>query len=138
MMKSGKKFPLKDYIAGGVVANALAWLTLGVSAFSEINPFTLGYLLVIMYLVGSLFGGYLVGRKMKQDYLKNGLLTGVFSFVVHVYVLVGLLWIFTGSEELSLQEHLMIFSVLLLGSCLGAFLSKLIVSGRYVPPKEAS
>jgi hypothetical protein len=63
------------------------------------------------------------------------LLTGVFSFVVHVYVFVGVFWIFSIPTP-PLEWHAIVFSVLLLGSCLGVFLSKLIVLGKYETQKS--
>jgi len=136
-MKPERKTPLKDYIAGGVVANAIAWLAYGISSFGEISSLTLGFLLVVTYFIGSVLGGFLVGRKVKQDYAKTGLMTGLFSFIVHVYVFVGVFWIFSG-PILFLEQHLMIFSVLLLGGCLGALLSKLIVPRKYETQKSSS
>jgi len=135
-MKSDRKMPLKDYIAGGAIANAIAWLTYGISSFSPINPLTLAYLLVVTYLVGSIIGGLLVGRKIRREYVKTGLLTGLFSFVVHVYIFIGVFWLFS-SPTLPLEWHAIVFSVLLLGSCLGVFLSKLIVLRKYEPQKSS-
>jgi len=131
-MKQERKIPLKDYIAGGAVANAITWIVLGIGS-STVPP----NFFIATYLVGSLFGGFLVGRKIKQEYVKTGLLTGIFSFVVHVYVFLGVFWLLSVSTP-PLEWHAMIFSVLLLGSCLGVFLSKFIVLGRYAPAKEAS
>jgi len=131
-MKQERKIPLKDYIAGGAIANAITWIVLGIGS-STVPP----NFFIATYLVGSLFGGFLVGRKMRQEYVKTGLLTGLFSFVVHVYIFVGVFWIFSVPTP-PLEWHAMIFSVLLLGSCLGALLSKFIVLGRYAPAKESS
>jgi hypothetical protein len=136
-METKKKMPLKDYLAGVAIASAIAWLTFGILSFGAINPLTFAYLLLATYLIGSILGGFLVGRKMKQDYAKTGLLTGLFSFIVHVYIFVGVFWIFSVPTTVPLEWHVMVFSVLLLGSCLGVFLSKLIVLGKYETKKSS-
>jgi hypothetical protein len=123
-METKKRMPLKDYIAGGAVSNAITWIVLGIGGPAVPYDF-----FIATYLIGAIFGGLLVGRKMNQDYMKTGLLTGLFSFIVHVYVFLGVFWIFSIPTP-PLEWHAFIFSVLLLGSCLGVFLSKLIVLAK--------
>ena len=124
-MKQERKIPLKDYIAGGAMANAITWIVLGIGSSAVPPDF-----FIATYLVGSILGGFLVGRKIRQEFVKTGLLTGIFSFVVHVYVFLGVFWLLSIPAP-PLEWHAIIFSVLLLGSCLGALLSKLIILEKH-------
>jgi len=120
-----KKNPtLKDYIAGAALANSLAWLTLAVTAFSEIDLVTFIKLLFLTYLLGTIISGYLVSRKASQNHLKVGLKTGLGSFVFHIYVFMGVFELITGKRVLNLLDHLLILAIFILGGFVGAFLCK--------------
>ena len=126
-----KKTPtLKDYVAGAVLANSLAWLTLGVTPFFETNPLTLMQLLILTYVAGVIVAGYLVARKTFQNHTKVGLKTGLGSFVFHVYVFMGVIELITGERVLFLLDHLLILGVFVSGGIVGAFLCKWFPLGR--------
>ncbi len=129
-MKVGNTSTFKDYLAGAVLANSLAWLTIGVAAFSEIDPLTLVQLLFLTYMVGAIIAGYLVSRKAFQNQLKVGLKTGLGSFVFHIYVFMGVLELITGKRVLFLVDHLLILAIFISGGLVGSFLYKQLSSGK--------
>jgi hypothetical protein len=129
-MKVGKTSTFKDYLAGAVLANSLAWLTLGIAAFSEIDPLTLVQLLFLTYMFGAVIAGYLVSRKAFQNHLKVGLKTGLGSFVFHIYVFMGVLELITGKRVLLLWDHLLILAIFISGGFVGSFLYKQFSSGK--------
>ena len=59
-MVAEKKPKLEDYLAGATLANALAWLTLGIMSFSAVDLQTLAWLSPILYALGAMLAGYLV------------------------------------------------------------------------------
>jgi len=127
----GRKTPtFKDYLAGAVLANSLAWLTLGVTAFFEIDPPILVQILFLTYMLGATIAGYLVTRKAFQNHLKVGLKTGLGSFVFHIYVFMGVLELITGRRVLHLVDHLLILAIFVSGGFVGAFLCKQFSSGK--------
>lgn len=129
-----KKMPtLKDYLAGAALANSLAWLTLAVTAFSEIDLVTLIQILFLTYMFGTIIAGYLVTRKASQNHLKIGLKTGLGSFVFHIYVFMGVIEVITGKRLLNLMDHLLILAIFILGGFVGAFLCKQFSSGKRRP-----
>ena len=126
-----KKTPtLKDYVAGAVLANSLAWLTLGVTPFFETNPLTLVQLLFLTYVAGVIVAGYLVARKTFQNHTKVGLKTGLGAFVFHIYVFMGVIELITGERILHLFDHLLILAVFITGGLAGAFLCKRLSTGK--------
>jgi len=129
-MKVKKTPTLKDYLAGAALANSLAWLTLCVTAFFEIDLTTLVQLLFLTYMFGTIIAGYLVTRKASEDHLKVGLKTGLGSFVFHIYVFMGVLELITGKRVLQLLDHLLILAVFISGGFVGAFLCKQFFSGK--------
>jgi len=129
-----KKTPtLKDYVAGAVLANSLAWLTLGVTPFFETNPLTLVQLLFLTYVAGVIVAGYLVARKTFQNHTKVGLKTGLGAFVFHIYVFMGVIELITGERILHLFDHLLILAVFITGGLAGAFLCKRLSTGKEEP-----
>ena len=129
-MKVGKTSTLKDYLAGAALANSLAWLTLGVTAFFEIDPLTFVQLLFLTYMFGAVMSGYLVSRKVFQDSLKVGLKTGLGSFVFHIYVFMGVFELISGKRVLFLVDHLLILAIFISGGFIGSFLFKQFSSGK--------
>lgn len=126
-----KKTPtLKDYLAGAVLANSLAWLTLGVTSFCGTSPLTLVPLLFLTYMSGAIIAGYLVARKAFQNRIKVGLKTGLGSFVFHIYVFMGVIELITGERGLHLFDHLLILAIFISGGFVGAFLCKQLSSGK--------
>jgi len=123
-MEAKKASTLKDYLAGAVLANSLAWLMLGVTAFFEIDPITFVQLLFLTYMFGAVVAGYLVTRKAFQDHLKVGLKAGLGAFVFHIYVFMGVIELITGKRVLLLVDHLLILAIFILGGFVGAFLYK--------------
>jgi hypothetical protein len=123
-MVTEKKPKLEDYIAGAALANSLAWLTLGIMTFSEINPQTFAWLSPIVYAVGAVVAGYLVSRKATQNQVKVGFKVGLGAFVFHVYIFVGVFELLWGSRVLFLSDHLLIFAIFILGAPFGSFLCK--------------
>jgi len=126
-----KKTPtLKDYVAGAVLANSLAWLTLGVTPFFETNPLTLMQLLILTYVAGVIVAGYLVARKAFQNHIKVGLKTGLGAFVFHIYAIMGVIELITGERILHLVDHLLILAIFISGGLAGAFLCKRLSTGK--------
>ena len=126
-----KKMPtLKDYVAGAVLANSLAWLTLGVTPFFETNPLMLTQLLLLTYVAGIIVAGYLVARKAFQNHIKVGLKTGLGSFVFHIYVIIGVIELITGERILHLFDHLLILAIFIFGGLAGAFLCRRFSTGK--------
>ena len=126
-----KKTPtLKDYIAGAVLANSLAWLTLGVTPFFDTNPLTLMQLLILTYIAGIVLAGYLVTRKAFQNHIKVGLKTGLGAFVFHIYVFMGVIELITGERIFHLLDHLLILAIFITGGLAGAFLRKRLSTGK--------
>ena len=123
-MEIRKTPTIKDYFAGAVLANSIAWLTLCVTAFFEIDPSTFVQLLSFAYMFGTIIAGYLIARKAFQNHLKVGLKTGLGSFVFHVYVFMGVIELLTGRRLMSLVEHLLISAIFVSGGFIGAFLWK--------------
>ncbi len=123
-MKVGKTSTFKDYLAGAALANSLAWLMLGVTAFFEIDPITFVQLLFLTYMFGAVMSGYLVSRKVFQDPLKVGLKTGLGSFVFHIYVFMGVFELISGKRVLFLVDHLLILAIFISGGFIGSFLFK--------------
>jgi hypothetical protein len=121
-MTAERKPKLEDYFAGAALANSLVWLTLGIMTLSETNLKDLAILGPLLYAAGATISGYLVSRKATKNQLKVGLITGLGAFIFHVYVFVGLFELFMGTTVLSLLDHLLIFSVLIVGAVLGSFL----------------
>lgn len=129
-MKVGKTPTFKDYIAGAVLASSLAWLTLSVAVFFEIEPLTLVQLLFLTYMFGAVVAGYLVSRKTFHSHLKVGLKTGLGSFVFHIYVFMGVFELVTGKRVLLLWDHLLILAIFVSGGLVGSFLCKQFSSRR--------
>lgn len=123
-MTTEKKPDLKDYIAGATLANSLAWLTLAITTVSGIDPLTLAWISPFLYALGAVIAGYLVSRKAAQDQLKVGLKSGLGAFIFHVYVFVGIFELLWGARVLSLDDHLLIFAVFVMGALFGSFLCK--------------
>jgi len=123
-MATEKKPELKDYFAGAALANSLAWLTLAVTAVSGIDPLTLAWISPFLYALGAVIAGYLVCRKAAQNQLKVGLKAGLGAFIFHVYVFVGVFELLWGTRVLSLDDHLLIFAVFIIGALFGSFLCK--------------
>ena len=120
-----KKTPtLKDYLAGAVLANSLAWLTLGITLQAR------GEVLFLMYLSGVILAGYLVARKAFQNHIKVGLKTGLGSFIFHIYVFMGVIELITGHRLLNMVDHLLILAIFISGGSIGAFLCKQLSSRK--------
>jgi len=123
-MATEKKPKLEDYFAGAALANSLAWLTLGITTLSEINPQTFAWLSPFLYALGAVVAGYLVSRKASQNQLKVGFKAGLGAFVFHVYVFVGVFELLWGRRVLSLSDHLLIFAIFIIGASFGSFLRR--------------
>jgi len=123
-MVAEKKPKLEDYFAGATLANALAWLTLGIISLSAVDLQTLVWLSPLLYAFGAVLAGYLVCRKASQNQLKIGLKVGLGAFVFHVYVFVGVFELLWGTRVLSLYDHLLIFAIFMIGTLSGSFLCK--------------
>ena len=123
-MATEKKPKLEDYFAGAALANSLAWLTLGITTLSEINPQTFAWLSPFLYALGAVVAGYLVSRKASQNQLKVGFKAGLGAFVFHVYVFVGVFELLWGRRVLFLSDHLLIFAIFIIGASFGSFLRR--------------
>jgi len=109
----------EDYIAGAVVANAIAWIVL----FSSVGD---SLLLVLLYAVGAVLAGFLVARKAKDEvFWKVGLKSGLGAFVLHMF-LVTAVEIIMNVSVWTLEVHVVVFSVFLLGEVFGVFLSSFV------------
>ncbi|UCC33292.1 MAG: hypothetical protein JSW53_05865 [Candidatus Bathyarchaeota archaeon] len=126
-METRKTSTLKDYIAGAVLANSLAWLTLAIA----LPPVQL---LFLTYVFGAIVAGYLVARKASQNHERVGLKAGLGSFVFHIYVFMGVIEVITGQRLLNLLDHLIILVIFVLGGFVGAFLSKQLSSRKAETP----
>jgi hypothetical protein len=115
---------LKDYVAGAVLANSLAWLVLGLMPFFGADPLLLMQILFPAYMSGTIIAGYSVARKAFQNHIKVGLKTGLGSFIFHIYVFMGVIDLLSGRRVLHLLDHLLILVVFISGGFLGAFLYK--------------
>lgn len=115
---------LKDYLAGAVLANSLAWLTLGITLQARWE------VLFLMYLSGVVLAGCLVARKAFHNHIKVGLKTGLGSFIFHIYVFMGVIELITGYRWLNMLDHLLIFAVFISGGLIGAFLCKRLSQGK--------
>ncbi len=113
---------LKDYLAGAVLANSLAWLMLAVMPFFATDPWLLMLMLFLTYMLGTIIAGYSVARKAFQNHMRIGLKTGLGSFIFHIYVFMGVIDWVSGRRVLRLQDHLLILLVFVSGGFLGAFL----------------
>jgi uncharacterized protein YneF (UPF0154 family) len=113
---------LKDYLAGAVLANSLAWLVLGLMPFFATDPWLLMLMLFITYMLGTIIAGYSVARKAFENHMKIGLKTGLGSFILHIYVFMGVIDWVSGRRLLHLLDHLLILVVFVFGGFLGAFL----------------
>ncbi len=115
---------LRDYLAGAVLANSLAWLVLGLMPSFAADPLLLILMLFLTYMLGTIIAGYSVARKAFQNHMKIGLKTGLGSFIFHIYVFMGVIDWLSGRRLLHLLDHLLILVVFVLGGLLGAFLYK--------------
>ena len=122
-MEIKKTLTLKDYLAGALLANSLAWLTLGITLQARAE------VLLPMYLSGVILAGYLAARKALQNHMKVGLKIGLGSFVFHVYVFMGVIELITGHRFLGMLDHLLILGIFVSGGSIGAFLYKQLSSG---------
>jgi len=113
---------LKDYLAGAVLANSLAWLMLGLMPSLAADPLLLILMLFLTYMLGTIIAGYAVARKAAQNHLRIGLKTGLGSFIFHIYVFMGVIDWLSGRRLLHLLDHLLILVVFVSGGFLGAFL----------------
>jgi len=115
----------EDYIAGAVVANAIAWIVTGLV---ESVP----YLWILLYVAGSVLAGFLVARKAGGEiFWKVGLKSGLGAFVLHMFLVTGM-EIVMDVRMWSLEAHLVVLSVFLLGGISGAFLLSLVRRGEAV------
>jgi len=113
----------EDYVASAVVANAVAWV---VTSLVENIP----YLWILLYAVGAVLAGFLVARKAGGEiFWKVGLKSGFGAFVLHMFLVTAveivmnvILW--------PLEAHVIVLSVFLLGSVLGAFLFSFVRRGE--------
>jgi hypothetical protein len=123
-MVTEKKPRIEDYFAGAALSNSLAWLTLGITTFSEVSPQTFAWLSPLLYALGAIVAGYLVSRKASQNHLKVGFKAGLAAFVFHVYVFVGVFELLWGRRVLFLTDHLLIFTIFIMGAPFGSLLYK--------------
>jgi len=116
----------EDYVASAILANASAWV-----AFFGLNEAP--YLLIIfLYIVGAVLAGFLVARKAGGEvFWKVGLKSGFGAFVLHMFfftaieiVMNVILW--------TLEFHVTVLSVFLLGGVSGALLFSLVRRGGVV------
>jgi len=114
----------EDYIAGAVVANAIAWI---VTSLVE-----LPYLWILMYVVGAVLAGFLIARKAGGEiFWKVGLKSGLGAFVLHM-LLITAVEIILNLITWPFEAHVIVLVVFVLGGVLGAFLFSLVGRGRLV------
>ncbi len=129
-MKSIEAPKLVDYVAGAAFSNSLAWLTLSLTSFFEIEGVALQQLLFASYFLGAIVAGYLVSRKALEEHLKVGLKTGIGAFVFHAYVFMGVFELLWGRRFLYLADHLLVLTILLAGSFVGSLLCRQFPFGK--------
>jgi len=78
----------EEYFAGGLLANAPAWLTMASASYllqnKMIGEMLTEIFIVASYLLGVMLGGYLVARIAYRDYRRVGLEVGVASFFINI------------------------------------------------------
>jgi len=121
-MEVRKTLSFKDYLAGAVLANSLAWLVLGIAPFFDANSLTLVRLLFLAYVSGAVIAGYLIARKALQNHMKIGLKVGLGAFIFHIYAFMGIIELITGERMLNLLDHLLILAIFIAGGVVGALL----------------
>jgi len=106
---------LEDYVAGAVVANAIAWIVLfGLAGDS--------YLLILSYTVGATLAGFLMARKASgENFWKVGLKGGMGAFVLHIFLITAV-EVVMKVKIWPLEAHVTVLSIFLLGGVLGALL----------------
>jgi len=84
-MKKG--YELKTYLAGAVLANAPIWILSYPFLYSKtISNIVSSILIYIICFIDSAVASYLVARKLSKDYLKVGVMTGIFSYILYAIV----------------------------------------------------
>jgi len=115
----------EDYVAGAVVANAIAWIVTGLLEV----PFWAG---VLFYAVGSVLAGFLVARRSRDEsFWKVGLKSGMGAFVLHMFSVTAV-EIVMKVITWPLEAHVTLLSIFLSGGVFGALLLSLVRSARAV------
>jgi LPXTG-motif cell wall-anchored protein len=80
-----KEPTLVDYLAGAIFANAPLLILASIFSFIEfeISLIVLSVLSFISVFIGAFVAGFLVAGKANTHYVRIGLMTGLFSFVLY-------------------------------------------------------
>lgn len=122
----GKIYPKAIVI--GIVSDFVSTivLTLVLTGILNILPFRLdattgGYLLIILMVLCSIFGGYMAGRVAQSSEITNGFFTGLFGWILGII----LTFAFTGQAfKFSMNLEIFGFVQMLAGATFGGFLAR--------------
>jgi hypothetical protein len=72
------------YVSGACLANVPLWVLLLFSSFVNLDSLAFTFLGYFTIFASASFAGLMVASKLRRDYVKVGVVTGLVSYAVHV------------------------------------------------------
>ena len=87
------------YVAGACLANVPLWTLLLLSSFVNLDNLMFSLLGYLTIFASATFAGFVVAGKLRRDYMKIGIVTGLVAYAVHVVSIMvlfgGIILLFT-------------------------------------------